>query len=178
MVVENRGLIFAALKQCGIPFELRDDCVSEFGYRVMLRCARSFDPAKGMFSTLVFKAMSQAVRQWRAKTARLAAQMPLVSIDAQDGQWTHPAALDDNLRRLERGEAVRQLLAAINPRRRRAVVMRYCAGMKLAEIARRLGVTNEWARQLVNRGLRELRRLAEKKGMSTPVEPKTPTIAP
>ncbi len=160
VVVENRGLMYAALGECGVPLALQDECVSDFGYRVMLRCARSFDPEKGKLSTLVYRAMGGAVAQWWAKQARRAAKGKFLSADLMHEHGWDPSVDDAGVRRFEAGQTVGMLLVRLgrlDDRKRLAVSLRYLEGKTLMAVGEAMGVGKERARQLVVAGLRAMR---------------------
>lgn len=64
------------------------------------------------------------------------------------------------LRRLELAR-VAAALEGLHARTRRALLLRYCAGVTLAEIGRRFGVTESRACQIVREGVRSLRTAVE-----------------
>jgi len=113
-----------------------EDVLQEVFLEVWLS-AGDFDETRGrLFTWLVIRARSRAIDRARALNARLRAA---IEAQREAPQWDFSDACEDAIRS-EQGRIVRQALAALPDKQRRALLLAYFEGLSQAQIAVRLGV--------------------------------------
>jgi RNA polymerase sigma-70 factor, ECF subfamily len=136
---------------------LRDRAAAEdataLAFERAYRKRRSFDRARGnerawLFGIARNAALDELRRRRRQAALAVDPQDPAAAL-AADG-----AGDDDALRRA----LVREALAALAPRERELVALKFFAGLSNAEIARVLGVSESNAGTLLHRAMAKLRR--------------------
>ncbi|MBA3714060.1 MAG: sigma-70 family RNA polymerase sigma factor [Pyrinomonadaceae bacterium] len=118
--------------------------------------AADFDETRGRpFTWLVLRARSRAIDRARALAARHRAA---VESQREAPQWDFSDASEDVLRS-EQGRIVREALAALPDKQRRALLLAYFEGLSQSQIAARLGLPLGTVKTQMRAGLTKLVRL-------------------
>jgi len=115
----------------------------------------SFDEAKASFTTWVYRIAINSVTDFYRGSGRRRA----TSLDDESAfEVAHPA---DDIDRADLHMVLVDLMKQIPRKYQEAVTLRYFWGLKVAEVADTLGITESAASKRILRGLDELKRLAE-----------------
>jgi len=115
----------------------------------------SFDEAKASFTTWVYRIAINSVTDFYRGSGRRRA----TSLDDESAfEVSHPA---DDIDRADLHMVLVDLMKQIPRKYQEAVTLRYFWGLKVAEVADTLGITESAASKRILRGLDELKRLAE-----------------
>ncbi len=118
--------------------------------------AADFDEARGHpFAWLVILTRSRAIDRIRALSAR---QRAAVESQREAFQWDFSDACEDAIKS-EQGRIVREALAALPDKQRRALQLAYFEGLCQSQIAARLGVPLGTVKTQTHSGLAKLVRL-------------------
>lgn len=149
------GMVRAVGARHGLDPNDADELVQEV--RIRLWRARGAEGAglEGIGSSYVYRtAVAAAIDMIRARRARRG--VPLASVEATPAAVRQQDAADRDLERAELANAMRRALENLSDSRRPAVRM-YLAGYDHREIADLLGWSEAKARNLLYRGLADLR---------------------
>jgi RNA polymerase sigma factor (sigma-70 family) len=146
---EARGDVYAYVASVVGDRATAEDVVA-IAFERAYRKRRGFNPSRG------------TARQWLFGIARNAALDELrrrhrLPVPVAEVEHHADAAVVDSDRGDERGDAVRDAIAALHPRERELIALKFFAGLSTAEIAGTLGITEVSARQRIHRALRALR---------------------
>ncbi|MDQ3687831.1 MAG: sigma-70 family RNA polymerase sigma factor [Acidobacteriota bacterium] len=132
-----------------------EDVLQEVFLQVWLSAA-DFDEARGHpFAWLVILTRSRAIDRIRALSAR---QRAAVESQREAFQWDFSDACEDAIKS-EQGRIVREALAALPDKQRRALQLAYFEGLCQSQIAARLGVPLGTVKTQTHSGLAKLVRL-------------------
>lgn len=124
---------------------------------VFLKAFRSVDTFRGesSFKTWLLRiAYHEAANHQRSATRRGVA----VELEAGAGELTAPPEQEEALLRREGRGRLEQALAALHCRYRTAILLRYQDGLAIRDIAAVLSVSETMTKNLLFRGVRQLRR--------------------
>jgi RNA polymerase sigma factor (sigma-70 family) len=159
LVAENVGLCYAMLRQySSIPADRWDEVLAEAALPGLINAARSFDPAKGKFTTLACHAIVRHIRRAWRKAAN------------HDLRWRQWGLNDGNsadiVEPTKEGQDstaaydVGVMLGKLTPKLRMVVEFRHLAGLKYREIAALMGRSPNNVCLLEREAMRRLRKMA------------------
>jgi len=123
----------------------------------------------GSFSAWLYGIAANLVRAHFRKARRLF----VVRDSEPDEQAEFKEALDGSVRadeaarRSERSRFLREMLAALSPRDRQVLMLRFFGSLSFREISQALGMTEVTARVHALRGIKRLRDLAVERGLTS-----------
>lgn len=176
LYLNNQRLLYKLVsKYQGIAQErlLDPEDLEQYAYLGLVRALKYFDPAKPYrFTTYLSRNVMNTVRE--ALGLRYSKEHPkqtdTISLDAplpgrEDDEITLLDALESPepspAKQIENGELQEQLRAAIgtlSPRQRQVIRLRYIDGMKLREIAERIGISHQGVLSAERNALEKLRK--------------------
>jgi RNA polymerase sigma factor (sigma-70 family) len=178
VVVKNLGLIVPIMKCIhGIARQDRDDAF-QVGVLALMKAWALYDPSRGAFSTYACTAIRHDLLNW-LKTTTTTVHVPYNEVAphlreraAKARQACAPltfdppgpecaCAADDADEEEARAQLVRGWLPLLSARDREVIRCRYAYGMSLREAADVLDVGRERIRQLADRAVGALRKMAE-----------------
>ncbi len=123
--------------------------VTALAFERLLRARRRLDPRRGTPRALLFTiARNAALDELRTRRRRPQAELDLAAA---------PASPHDDAAQIERRESVRAALAALPPRDREIVLLKFHGQLTNAELARALGISESNAGTRLHRALERLR---------------------
>ena len=169
LVNANMALVLAMAKRTRIPNVEFNDLISE-GNMALLRAIEKFDVARGFkFSTYACRAILKSFNRLASKTGRYRSRFPMEfdpDLERSDfDDVKHDRQYEDAVGSLK--EVLVRNLAHLSDLEQTIVVERFAldgSGHKqtLAEVGRKVGLTNERVRQLQNGALAKLRTVLDK----------------
>lgn len=131
----------------------------EVAMGALIRCARNYDPSRGVkFVTyagtsvrLTLDRYLQLVINKQTRRGKRVTILPLLDREPPARPEPHTLAIEDRARTLRRE------IARLTPAEREAVELRYFQGLRLCQIATRLGVTHQAIATRLRRAIERLR---------------------
>jgi len=173
---ELMRVALACVKRCFfLPDDARDDAVSAF-VMAALEAEKKAKPGRGMRSfqhQAGLWAAKQFVRKWSSYRKQMAVSLECLatlsdrtndSADIDDDENDSEALVDhdaqqplDRLLQAEQTEMLKNALAKLPPKQRKAIRLRFEQDMSLEKMAKKLGITASYASQLLAEALSRLR---------------------
>jgi len=159
LVAENIGLCYAMLRQySSIPADRWDEVLAEAALPGLINAARSFDPAKGKFTSLACHAIIHHIRRaWRTGQTHTERFRQWGLNDGNSADIAEPAKDGEDP---TAAQDVGVLLARLSPQLRMIVEFRHLSGLKYKEIGELMGCTAQNARRVLGQAMKELREMA------------------
>ncbi|MCP3936915.1 MAG: sigma-70 family RNA polymerase sigma factor [Actinomycetia bacterium] len=154
-----------AYRRCGSRETAED--VTAVVFEKAYRNLGKFEPRGGGFGAWLFRIAANQMNDHHRRSARPSSDRGQVAMARLMTESEDPV---DDVLRGERSEVVRSALDRIKPRYRKALSLRYLAGLTNEEAAAAMGVTRSTMAVLVHRSLKSLRRQLEIEGVAATEE--------
>ncbi len=157
---EHRGIVFKVAGMYARDAEDRRDLAQEISAQLW-RAFASFDPARGRFSTWMYRiALNVAISQWRRQAGPQVAFEPLDGYALENVVGTTTIDEPD-----ERLVMLYRFIGGLDPLHR-ALILLYLEDRSHAEIAEVLGISETNVATKINRVKQRLRQQASREGLA------------
>jgi RNA polymerase sigma factor (sigma-70 family) len=133
-----------------VDFDLED--LAQIGRIYILKALEEYDPEAGMtLSTYIIQrirwGLNTSLRSHMPRAKRETLHFSIDSMNEDQGDRWHPATEDDD------SEPFHDMISKLSPAMQFIFELRFVDDLTLEEIGEKIGRSNEWVRQLINRTL-------------------------